>query len=58
MDDQLVGLIQRVLAKTPEWLRNDLGSVEAAARERAEETLAAMIGSALQPADTGSTNGD
>ncbi|MCB4859042.1 MULTISPECIES: hypothetical protein [Sphingobium] len=40
-------LILRVIARAPQWLRHDLESKDAAARGRAEETLAAMISDAL-----------
>ena len=39
--------ITAVLARAPDWLRNDLAARDATMRERAEETLAAMIAAAL-----------
>jgi hypothetical protein len=39
--------IAAVLARAPDWIRNDLAARDAATRERAEETLAAMIAAAL-----------
>ncbi|WIW91112.1 hypothetical protein K3M67_20325 (plasmid) [Sphingobium sp. V4] len=36
-----------VIKRAPQWLRHDLDSKDAAARGRAEETLAAMISDAL-----------
>jgi hypothetical protein len=40
-------IILQVLERAPQWIRQDLGSKEPAIRLRAEETLAAMIASAL-----------
>lgn len=39
--------ILAVLERAPQWVRHDLGSKDPAIRARAEETLAAMIASAL-----------
>lgn len=39
--------ITAVLANAPQWIRHDLGSVDAKLRMRAEESLAAMIAAAL-----------
>lgn len=47
MDDKMNVMILRVIERAPQWLRHDLGSRDAAARGRAEETLAAMISDAL-----------
>lgn len=47
MDDATLKIILTVLERAPEWIRHDLGGKDAAARIRAEETLAAMIASAL-----------
>jgi hypothetical protein len=47
MDEKMNATILRVIERTPQWLRHDLGSRDAAARGRAEETLAAMISDAL-----------
>ena len=40
-------LVLRVLERAPQWVRQDLLSGDAVVRARAEETLAAMISSAL-----------
>lgn len=40
-------IIAAVLANAPQWIRHDLGSVDALLRVRAEESLAAMIAAAL-----------
>ncbi len=45
--EALVDLVQKVLARAPEWLRTDLAARDPLARERAEETLAAMISAAF-----------
>ena len=50
-------LVLRVLERAPQWVRQDLLSSDAVVRARAEETLAAMISSALaesQAADSDS----
>jgi len=47
MNDQMSATILKVIERAPQWLRHDLESKDAAARGRAEETLAAMIGDAL-----------
>jgi len=47
MDEKIKATILRVIERAPQWLRHDLESKDAAARGRAEETLAAMIGDAL-----------
>ncbi len=47
MTDDLLTTITAVLARAPEWLRQDLASEEQSARTRAEETLAAMIERAI-----------
>jgi hypothetical protein len=44
--------ILSVLARTPEWIRHDLGSKDLTSRERAQEALAAMIAAAIGPAST------
>jgi hypothetical protein len=53
MADQLTASIAVVLARAPEWIRQELASSEPAVRNRAEETLAAMIAAALHPAGEG-----
>jgi len=51
-------LVLRVLERAPQWVRQDLLSGDPAVRARAEETLAAMISSALQESQaTDSDNG-
>lgn len=40
-------VILRVLERAPQWVRQDLLSADPIVRARAEETLAAMISSAL-----------
>lgn len=51
-------LVLRVLERAPQWVRQDLLSGDAVVRARAEETLAAMISSALQESQaTDSDNG-
>jgi hypothetical protein len=45
-------LVLRVLEPAPQWVRQDLLSSDPLVRARAEETLAAMISSAL--AESGS----
>lgn len=51
MDDTLQATINDVIARAPEWVRQELLSKEAAIRNRAEETLAAMIANALAKPD-------
>ena len=48
MSANVVEVATRVLARVPQWIRHDLVSAEPAARTRAEEALAAMIGAALE----------
>jgi uncharacterized membrane-anchored protein YjiN (DUF445 family) len=52
MNETITSTILRVLERTPQWMRHDLESKEAAIRTRAEETLAAMIANALADGDT------
>ena len=47
MSQHLVLLVERLLAKAPQWLRQDLLFNDPSTRQRAEETLAAMIAAAL-----------
>ncbi|WP_426387765.1 DUF6771 family protein [Sphingobium sp. R-21] len=47
MDEQALAIIAHVLDRAPQWLRHDLAAKHAATRQRAEETLAAMIADAL-----------
>ncbi|UZK70345.1 hypothetical protein OKW76_04675 [Sphingomonas sp. S1-29] len=51
MNDQTKATVTAMLAKAPEWVRTDLASKDASVRTRAEETLAAMIASALEATD-------
>jgi len=44
-------LVLRVLARAPQWVRQDLLTSDPVVRARAEETLAAMISSALASAE-------
>jgi hypothetical protein len=43
----LVDLVEKMLARAPEWVRVDLAARDPLQRQRAEETLAAMIASAI-----------
>ena len=53
-DSALTNQLRTVLARTPEWLRQDLAASDPAGRERAVETLAAMLALALQePSEPG-----
>lgn len=52
MTIDIAGVVGRLLARTPEWVRQDLGSKDSLARERAEETLALMIEAALRDEDS------
>jgi hypothetical protein len=47
MNETLTGTVLQVIERTPQWVRHDLESKDAAIRVRAEETLAAMISAAL-----------
>lgn len=47
MDKQTRAIIAQVLDRAPEWVRHDLATKDPATRQRAEETLAAMIADAL-----------
>ncbi|UUL83835.1 DUF6771 family protein [Sphingomonas qomolangmaensis] len=51
MNDQTKATVTAMLAKAPEWVRTDLSAKDPSVRTRAEETLAAMIASALEAAD-------
>jgi len=51
MNDSIQATITTVIARAPEWIRHDLLSKEPTTRARAEETLAAMVASALAQAD-------
>jgi len=47
MNGAINELVLGVLARAPQWVRQDLLSSDPIVRARAEETLAAMISSAL-----------
>lgn len=47
MSEAINMIVLSVLERAPEWLRHDLSAKDPAVRTRAEETLAAMIVSAL-----------
>lgn len=47
MNGAINQLVLRVLQRAPQWVRQDLQASDAVLRARAEETLAAMISSAL-----------
>ncbi|WP_342250131.1 DUF6771 family protein [Sphingomonas sp. OTU376] len=47
MSDTLQSAIASVIARAPEWIRQELASKDHAMRERAEEALAAMIAGTL-----------
>ena len=51
MDDAIMKAVLPVIERVPEWIRHDLGAKDAIIRSRAEETLAAMIASALKEQD-------
>lgn len=46
--EEIPAKIAKTVAHVPDWLRQDLTSRDAAVRNRAEETLAAMIAAALK----------
>ena len=46
--DAIALIIAKAVESIPEWLRQDLLSKDPVARQRAEETLAAMIVAALR----------
>lgn len=50
-------VILRVLERAPQWVRQDLLSADPVVRARAEETLAAMISSALSESENGEAAG-
>ena len=47
MEDELYRAVHATIAKAPEWVRSELASKDATARQRAEDALAAMIANAL-----------
>ena len=54
----LTELVTEVLGRAPEWVRSELSAKDPAIRRRAEETLAAMIGAALNEHDQGDARPD
>jgi len=48
-------IVSERLARVPAWVRSELSAKDAAVRERAEETLAALIAAALT-ADGGASD--
>ncbi|RVT90195.1 DUF6771 family protein [Sphingomonas crocodyli] len=52
MTIDLQTIIHSVIARAPQWVRQDLLAKEAGVRERAEEALAAMIASAIAKAQS------
>lgn len=51
MSDDVQATITAVIARAPEWIRQELLSKEESMRVRAEEALAAMIAGALREAE-------
>ena len=47
MDQPALRRISEIIARTPEWVRSEFGDKDRALRQRAEETLAAMIAAAI-----------
>lgn len=47
MSTELHDVIRAVIAKTPQWVRQDLLSKDPTLRDRAEEALAAMVANAI-----------
>lgn len=47
----ITSLVTEILARAPDWIRKDLASKDQLSRTRAEEALAALIGSALSKDD-------
>lgn len=52
VQDDPQAAITAIIARTPEWVRQELLSKEQATRARAEEALAAMIAVALKDAQS------
>ena len=48
MDDASKFLLLKTVSRLPDWVRHDLAAKDITARQRAEETLVAMIANALQ----------
>jgi hypothetical protein len=51
MSEDLQATITAIIARTPDWIRQELLSKEKATRARAEEALGAMIAGALTETD-------
>jgi hypothetical protein len=51
METELNAIINGVITRAPQWIRQDLLARDANVRERAEEALSAMIASAIAEAD-------
>ncbi|MDR7155699.1 hypothetical protein J2W40_002535 [Sphingobium xenophagum] len=51
MNEHIQAAILAVIERAPQWIRQDLTAKDAAARIRAEESLAAMIADALGKVD-------
>lgn len=51
MNNDFQATIIATIARAPEWIRQELISMEKATRDRAEEALAAMIAVALKQND-------
>ena len=51
MSEHMQAAILDVIERAPQWIRQDLIAKDAAARIRAEETLAAMIADAIRQVD-------
>ena len=49
--DDIVKAITAAVSQAPDWVRRDLASKDALTKERAEETLAAIISAALKAPD-------
>lgn len=46
--EDIIATLCAALHKVPEWVRHDFAATDPAARERAEDALAAMLEAALQ----------
>jgi hypothetical protein len=53
MDELTRMTILHVIERAPQWVKHDLEAKDRSVRARAEETLAAMIGNALNDGRTG-----
>jgi len=52
MNGAINQLVLSVLARAPQWVKQEMLSADPVVRARAEETLAAMISSALDESET------